>query len=112
MIYKSWHLCIPPLLTLVDDPSTPIRVRGLAILLDLLSKTPPNVLNQTGLGEVFEDAVMPTLHFLPSLTPTGDSLKLLKPAYAVLLKLGEIQFPARGDQHKRLRLLDRVMREG
>src|ERR1700726_550864 len=64
MFQKNWHLCIPPLLTLLDDPSTVVRVRGLRILSDLLKRIPSKILQQTGLAEVFEDAVMPTLLFL------------------------------------------------
>jgi Tti2 family len=89
-----------------------MRLRGLEILIKLLSKTHTKVLHETGLGEVFEDAVAPTLHFLPSLTPTEESLRLLKSAYAALLKLGEARFPAREDKQKKLSFLDRMMRQG
>jgi hypothetical protein len=95
MIHKNWHLCIPPLLTLLDDPSTVVRVRGLHILREMLGRIPPNVLQQAGLGEVFEDAVIPTLLFLPTLTPVEESLSLLK-----------------NDRSDRLKFLDRVMRQG
>jgi hypothetical protein len=87
-------------------------VRGLRILNDLLSKTPAKFLEWTGLGEVFEDAVMPTLLFLPSLTPVEDSLELLRAAYAVLLKLGDTLFPTDELRPSKLKLLDRIMRQG
>jgi hypothetical protein len=108
----NWHLFIPPLLTLVDDTSTYIRVRGLCILNDLLSKTPARFLEWTGLGEVFEDAVMPTLLLLPSLTPVADSLKLLRAAYEVLHKLGDTLYPTDEKRPSKLKLLDRIMRQG
>jgi hypothetical protein len=112
MIYKSWHLCIPPLLMLLDDTSPFVRARGLQILIDILSKTPAKVLRQTGLDEVFEDTVIPTLLFLPDTTPLEDSLRLLKPAYLVLFKLGQVRFPTKRDQPNRMKFLDRIMRQG
>jgi Tti2 family len=55
---------------------------------------------------------MPTLHFLPSLTPVEDSLKLLRAAYAVLLKLGDTLYPTDEKRPSKLKLLDRTMRQG
>jgi hypothetical protein len=112
MIHKNWHLCIPPLLTLLDDPSTVVRVRGLHILREMLGRIPPNVLQQAGLGEVFEDAVIPTLLFLPTLTPVEESLSLLKSAYLALLALADVRYPSKNDRSDRLKFLDRVMRQG
>ncbi len=90
----------------------PIRARGLLILKDLLGKVPAKVLLQTGLGEVFEDAVMPTLLFLPALTPVEESLQVLKPAYSALFTLGEVRFPGNEDQAAKMKFLDRIMRHG
>lgn len=112
MIYKSWHLCIPPLLILLDDSSSFVRARGLQVLIDMLSKTPSKVLQQTGLDEVFEDTVIPTLLFLPNTTPLNESLQLLKPAYVALLKLGQVRFPSKSDQANKMKFLDRIMRQG
>lgn len=112
MICNTWHLCIPPLLTLLDDTSTFIRARGLLVLHEMLDKIPTRVLQQTGLGEVFEDAVMPTLLFLPSLTPVEDSIMVLKPAYAALFQLGEVRFPTREERYDKMRFFDRIMRQG
>ena len=112
MFQKNWHLCIPPLLTLLDDPSTVIRVRGLLTLSDLLLRMPSKLLQQRGLGEVFEDAVMPTLLFLPEITPTEESLSLLTSAYSVLSSLGEVRYPTKEDRSKKKKFLDRIMRQG
>lgn len=109
---KNWHLCIPPLLTLLDDPTTVIRVRGLHILQDLLCRIPPKVLQQAGLGEVFEDAVMPTLLFLPTITPVEESLNLLSSAYLALFSLGYVRYQSKVGRGNELKFLDRVMRQG
>ena len=71
------------------------------------------MLAQTGLGEVFEDAVMPTLHFLPSITPIDESLALLEPAYQALYVLGEVRYTDDEDGKKeKMKFLDRVLRQG
>lgn len=112
MVQKCWHLCIPPLLVLLDDTSPFVRARGLQVLMDILSKTPAKVLQQTGLDEVFEDTVIPTLLFLPNTTPLEESLQVLKPAYLALFKLGQVRFPTKKDQPNRMKFLDRIMRQG
>src|SRR5579871_6828058 len=112
MMNKNWHLCIPPLLTLLDDPATIVRVRGLLILQDLLRKIPPKVIEQAGLGEVFEDAVMPTLLFLPSITPVEESLNLLSSAYLTLFSLGHVRYKSKNERSSELKFLDRIMRQG
>jgi len=52
----------------------------------------PTLLLQTGLADVFEDAITPTLMFLPSLTPVDESVQLLEPAYQALFTLGDILY--------------------
>lgn len=112
MIYQNWHLFIPPLLTLLDDGLTSVRVSGLEITQALLRKTPAKVLKQTGLGEVFEDAIIPTLSYLPSLTPVNESVKLLVPAYEALYLLGDVLFPDKEERPAKIKLMDRIMRQG
>lgn len=112
MISRSWHLFIPPLLTLLDDSTTPIRASGLVLLSELLQKITQRMLEQTGLGDVFEEAVLPTLSFLPSLTPVDESLLLLKEAYKALFILGDLRFGTKKVQSSRNRLLDRILRQG
>jgi hypothetical protein len=120
MTTQNWNLFIPPLLTILDDPSTPIRSRGLSILCSFLPKMGGRLLKQSGLGEVFEDAVMPTLMFLPSITPADESVQLLKPAYEALLVLGDvrsgIEETEKGreqvSEQERMKFYDRIMRRG
>ncbi|KAK4193799.1 hypothetical protein QBC35DRAFT_6758 [Podospora australis] len=108
LITQHWPLYVPVLLTLTDDGTTPIRHRGLLLLADFLSKFPTKILQSTGLGQVFQDAILPTLSFLPSLTPEDESLQLLVPAYEALLILAKKQStPAAKNA-----LLDRIIREG
>jgi len=93
IIKSSWNLFIPPLLTLLDDTSNRIRYRGLLLLSSLLPRFPKSLLEQTGLDSVFEEAVMPTLLYLPNLTPVEESVALLPAAYRALFVLGDVRFP-------------------
>ncbi|KAK3306936.1 uncharacterized protein B0T15DRAFT_484174 [Chaetomium strumarium] len=115
LIATHWPLFIPVLLTLVDDSATPVRSQGLLILSDFLSKFPDKTLHDTGLAKVFEDAIFPTLAFLPSLTPEDESVQLLGPAYRALLGLANKQ-PLVGKDGVRREpknsLLDKMLREG
>lgn len=96
----------------MDDPDTEIRARGCELLSKLLEITPSRLLEQTGLGDVFEDAVMPTLLYLPSLTPVEESLRLLSPAYDALYALADTRFSPDSASPEKLKLLDRIMRQG
>ncbi|KAK4151349.1 mitochondrial CCA tRNA nucleotidyltransferase [Chaetomidium leptoderma] len=118
LIAKHWPLFIPVLLTLADDSTTPIRRRGVLILTDFLAKFPDKTLRDTGLAMVIEDAIFPTLGFLPSLTPESESLQLLGAAYGALLSLANKQ-PAvvvgKDDGipgAPKNSLLDKMLREG
>ncbi|KAL1841849.1 hypothetical protein VTJ49DRAFT_6526 [Mycothermus thermophilus] len=106
LLTQTWPLFTPVLLALSDDPATPVRRRGLLLLTDFLTKLPSRTLHDTGLASVFADAAIPTLAFLPSLTPEDESLELLPPAYGVLRVLAGKQQPPDGV------LLDKVLREG
>ncbi|KAK5165224.1 CCA tRNA nucleotidyltransferase, mitochondrial [Saxophila tyrrhenica] len=88
-----WHLLIPPLLTLVDDWEVRYKTLGVKLVQQVLLVTPPALLKKTGLGEVFEEALMPCLTYIPTLTPEEDSVKLLGEAYPALLTLSRLRFP-------------------
>ena len=109
---ENWPLYIPVLVTLVEDPDTKVRSRGLAILTVFLSKFPNKTLAQTGLGDVFTEAVIPTLSYLPSLTPPGESVQLLGPAYVALLVLSRKLFPNHRHSKEKGQYLDKFLREG
>lgn len=114
---KQWPLFIPVLLALLDDGATRVRSRGLVILDAFLQKFPDRILRDTGLASVFEDAVFPTLHFLPSITPEDESIQLLGQAYMALLSLvGKLDAsPPAGkvaSSTPRAKLLGKMLREG
>jgi hypothetical protein len=111
---QSWNLFIPPMLTLLDDTSTPIRSRGLQILSLFLPKLTSKLLAQTGLGEVFEDAISPTLLYLPSITPLEESVQLLPAAYKALFVLGDVRFSLGEEKAEkgRIKFFDKIMRKG
>ncbi|KFY43860.1 hypothetical protein V495_03711 [Pseudogymnoascus sp. VKM F-4514 (FW-929)] len=112
LISKNWHLFVPPLMTLLDDSTTSVRASGLTILSEFLKKTPPRMLVQTGLSDLLEEALMPTLSFLPTLTPVAESQLLLQKAYTALLELGDIRYASEDNKSERNRFYDRLMREG
>ncbi|KAK3323541.1 hypothetical protein B0T19DRAFT_207757 [Cercophora scortea] len=112
LISKHWPLFIPVLLILVDDSTTRIRRRGLAILGCFLTKFPSKTLHDTGLAKVFEEAIFPTLSFLPSLTPEDECVQLLTPAFTALLCLASKQSTAAKDSKAKDKMLDKILREG
>ncbi|KAK0714934.1 hypothetical protein B0H67DRAFT_229057 [Lasiosphaeris hirsuta] len=114
LIGKHWPLFIPVLLTLTDDNTTAVRCRGLKILTNFLAKFPSKTLRNAGLSQVFEDAIFPTLSYLPTLTPENESVQLLDPAFEALLCLAntmESTTPSGTTNHK-IKLLDKMLREG
>lgn len=103
-IEQHWPLLLPPLLSITDDTDTKFK----ALLL-----------SRTGLSEVLEEALMPCLGYLPSLTPEDESVNLLSEAYPALIALSRTM----DDQNKnknqilgfpprRIQLLDTVVRKG
>ncbi|KAF6232717.1 hypothetical protein HO173_009156 [Letharia columbiana] len=108
----NWPLIIPPLLALIDDSSTKYKVKGCSFLAIFLQKCPSRLLERTGLGEIFENAVMPCLMSLPSLTEEAESLQLLKAAYPALISLAFVRFPDEKHQPARIKALDKILRNG
>ncbi len=118
-----FYLYIPPLLTILDSTITPIRSRALSILATFIPLLPAKTLIQTGLAEVFEDAVTPTLMFLPNLTPVDESVLLLDGAYQDLIVLGSTLYSTEPEaslkkkklpeqEEKRIKFWDRLIRKG
>lgn len=93
IIAEVWPLVVPPILTLIDDWETKYKNVGAERLHSLLRVTPPDLLVRTGLGEVFEEALLPCLTYLPPLTPQDDSIALLATVYPCLLTLSCVRFP-------------------
>ena len=132
-VEKNWGLLVPPLLTIVDDFDHDMKARGCIMLKLLLNSTPPQLLARTGLGDVIEEAAMPCLSYLPTLTPEDESIKLLSAAFPTLLTLSrgryvegpprtntnrKTQNHASGDlfrktpEERKIHFLDTLTREG
>lgn len=112
MIEANWPLVIPPLLTLVDDGSTYYKVKGCEILTRFLAIVPSNLLERTGLGEVFQEALVPCLLYLPTLTTEEESLVLLDSVYPTLIVLIRSRYPGHVNQKSKLEALDKIFRTG
>ncbi|KAL0933036.1 poly polymerase protein [Colletotrichum truncatum] len=112
LIEKCWPLYTPVLLALLDETDTTCKARGLNILQDFLARCPVNILRETGLGEIFEQSVFPSLLSLPTLTAEDEAVQLLDPAYNALIRLANAQFPEAGARPQRNRLLIKILREG
>lgn len=67
---------------------------------------------ERGIGTVLEEAILPTLQFLPSHTPEAESARLLGPAYAALVLLARTRFAHDGNLAAKRSLLDKLLREG
>ncbi|KAK5132287.1 hypothetical protein LTR08_009195 [Meristemomyces frigidus] len=122
LLEEVWPLLIPPVLTLLDDWEPNYKRQGAQLLLQLLAATPPLLLERTGLGEVFEEALLPCLTFLPTITPEQDSIALLNAAFPALLALSKVRYPHHLAptskisipelQRARTKFLDTVVRKG
>ena len=108
----NWPLIIPPLLALIDDSSIKYKSKGCNFLAIFLEKCPSLLLERTGLGEVFENAVTPCLLSLPSLTMEPESLEMLTAAYPALISLTHVRFPGGKYQAAKIKALDRILRNG
>ena len=98
---------------LLDDSSTAWKVRGCSLLNHFLGVIPPKLLERTGLGEVFQSALMPCLLHLPSLTPEDESLQLLSAVYPTLISLINARFSDREqDRARRQKELNAIFRVG
>lgn len=120
-VVEVWPLVIPPVLTLVDDWETKYKAVGAEFLGNLLKVVEPALLQRTGLGDVFEEALMPCLAYLPPSTPEQEAVQLLRAVYPALIVLERVRFPS-GDssgkfsvqevRRQRTKFLDKVIRDG
>ena len=100
---------MPPILILLDSSHTRIRTRATVILSNILERIDESILAKTGLTEVIWSAIFPNLTSLPPITNLEDSVALLRVTYPALITLAKLWHPS---LHKRIPLLDRVVREG
>lgn len=110
LVSNNWPLFTPVLLAISEDEDPSIRALGLEILTDFIDKCPSQILKSTGIGTVFQEAIFPSLLFLPSLTPEEESVKLMRQAYGALVTLAEKE--ANVANLGRRQLLDKTVRDG
>ena len=117
LVEEVWPLIVPPLLTLVDDWEVKYKQLGAELMRKLFEVTPPTLLARTGLGEVFEAALMPCVAYLPTITSEEESIPLLDAVYPALLSLAQVRFPrtenpTSGPDRQRTKVLDTIIRKG
>ncbi|KAK4544343.1 hypothetical protein LTR36_004234 [Oleoguttula mirabilis] len=122
LLEEVWPMVVPPVLTLLDDWETQYKCLGAELLRQVLEATPPLLLVRTGLGEVFEEALLPCLTFLPTITPEDESIELLSAVYPALLSLSRTRYPmtpspssrstATELNRQRIKFLDLIVRKG
>ena len=105
---------IPPILAIIDDEATSSKIKGCELLEVFLKVTSSSLLERTGLGEVFQDSLMPCLSYLPTLTPEDESVRLLSAVYPALLTLVRRRFAKSSEdgERKRVKALDKILRVG
>ncbi|MCJ1396759.1 hypothetical protein MMC18_009651 [Xylographa bjoerkii] len=111
-IQEHWPLVIPPLMAVLDDEAISNKVKGCELLVTILKHTPSSLLQKTGIGEIFQDVLMPCLSYLPSLTSEEESVCLLDAVYPTLLVLLRTRFPGYEPTAKRMATLDQILRVG
>ncbi|KAI7502971.1 poly A polymerase C-terminal region-like protein [Hortaea werneckii] len=122
LIEEVWHLVIPPILTMIDDWEVKYKTLGAKLSGNILQVTPPILLERTGLDEVIEEALVPCLSYLPSITPEDEAIELLDDVYPALLALSRTRYPksipkeSRRDaaeiERQRTKYLDMILRKG
>ena len=111
-IETQWSYVTPPVLTLVDDESVYYKIMGCELLQIVLNGTPSTLLKRTGLGDVFMEALMPCLSYLPNLTPENESITLLGSVYPTLHILCRCLYSEPSQRRNMNVLLDRILRAG
>ncbi|KAL4769036.1 hypothetical protein BDW60DRAFT_219210 [Aspergillus nidulans var. acristatus] len=88
-------LLVPPILALIDDSSHFYKRLGCILLSQFLvpiRESKSDILRRTNLSSVFEDAIRPLFHSLPTITPEDDSIQLLSEAYPALRSLVQTSY--------------------
>ncbi|KAI0401788.1 hypothetical protein F4802DRAFT_395711 [Xylaria palmicola] len=92
LLKQHWPLYTPILLTLLDEPQpASLKLRSLSIFRDFWHRCPDGLLSRTGLADVFQQAIFPTVLSLPSLTPEDESCALLSAAYPALFDIAGLE---------------------
>src|SRR5579871_728873 len=110
-VVKHWHLIVPPILTALDEGDTLSKAYACEILSHVIRCIDHNFLERTGLGDVFEEAISPCLHFLPPLTPINEAITVFRAGMAALLTLSACRY-TEIEEEKRFKALDKILRDG
>lgn len=103
---------VPAILALVDDSSMKFKTAGCSHLSLFLQCELGNILERTGLGEIFDEALMPCLMYLPTLTEEAEAVGILEQAYPALIRLACVRFPEPACRALRMESLVKIMRHG
>jgi hypothetical protein len=126
----KWHLLMPPILKMMDDVVVEWKARGchmLSLLLGNLHQTSgeddtkkpstasqgsTNFVQRTGYHNIFAEALLPMFTYIPSITPEGESVALLREVFPAVIALAQFlpSDTSKGDSQERF--LDRILREG
>ena len=120
LVEEVWPQVVPPCLTLIDDWEEKYKTLGVQLLHGTLRIVPSSLLSKTGLGEVFEEALVPCLEYLPTVTPEEESVALLNATYPTLLQLASVRYGPNPPSplsptdasHARTKYLDTIIRKG
>ncbi|CAG8507883.1 1622_t:CDS:2 [Paraglomus brasilianum] len=74
---------IPPTLTLLDNFDVTLKTRGITILDQILRKVNPTIIQRTGLGNVFYEAISACLMYQSEVSHA----QFLRPSYSAMLNL-------------------------
>jgi len=88
-IEKTIGLIIPPILSLIDDYNVNFKTRGVFILDHLLKKLKPDIIQQTGLGEVFYEALSKCLTYQSE----ESHVSLLRQSFSAIISLISLTEP-------------------
>ncbi|CAI2183220.1 10783_t:CDS:2 [Funneliformis geosporum] len=82
-IEKTIGLIIPPTLSLIDDYNVDFKTRGVSILDHLLKKLKQDTIHQTGLGDVFHEALSKCLTYQSE----TSHVSLLRQSFSAIISL-------------------------
>ena len=117
-VEQNWPMLVPPILSITDDYDTKMKAQGCQFVEALLQVTPASLLARTGLSDVFKEALLPCLGYLPTLTAEDESITLLSAVYPALIVLSRSAHHPTSKttpeemKEKRAVFLDSIMRKG
>lgn len=94
-VESHFHLLVPPILNMIDDSDPAYKANGFQLLRQLcniLISTESNMLQKTGLADVFIDALRANFMLLPTLTPEDESLLVLTQLYPAFLSTVDARY--------------------